>query len=177
MRDTPLANSWYGMLWWWNARLNHTHWDPLNKKDTACCSMLPYGEQGRTFASNNGWQSGYGWTRHTYCNTHCNAIMSHTAPICMCGCVSRATRTMIARHTYCNMHCITHVNIKKEALTTWQTCMRVHHEKCVGLSTCVCQALDHCNTLQYTATHDSTLQHTATHCNTLQHTVTHCNTL
>ena len=55
----------------------------------------------------------------------------------------------------------------------------------------------HCNTLNYTATHDTnvcdvsmcvtwcsiiqthvnTLQHSATHCNTLQHTATHCNTM
>jgi len=34
----------------------------------------------------------------------------------------------------------------------------------------------HCNTLQHTATHCNTLQHTATHCDTLQHTATHCNT-
>ena len=35
----------------------------------------------------------------------------------------------------------------------------------------------HCNTLQPTATHCNPLQHTATHYTTLQHTATHCNTL
>jgi len=35
----------------------------------------------------------------------------------------------------------------------------------------------HCNTLQHTTTHHNTLQHTATHGNTRQHTATHCNTL
>ena len=33
--------------------------------------------------------------------------------------------------------------------------------------------LNHCITLQHTATHCNTLQHTATHCNTLQHTAAH----
>jgi len=37
--------------------------------------------------------------------------------------------------------------------------------------------VDHCNTLQHTATHRNTSQHIATHRNTLQHTATHCNTL
>ena len=37
--------------------------------------------------------------------------------------------------------------------------------------------VEHCNTLQHTATHCNTLQHTSTHCNTLQHIATHWNTL
>jgi len=37
--------------------------------------------------------------------------------------------------------------------------------------------VEHCNTLQHTATHCDTLQHIATNCNTLQQIATRCNTL
>ena len=79
--------------------------------------------------------------------THCNTL-HHTAPHCN-----------ILQHTATYAH----TQVLKSAIANGHT---PTHTYCQYLlTTTYCNTLQHCNTLQRTATHCNNLQHTKTYCN------------
>ena len=144
----------------------------------------PHDCQSRLCSTDISYQPPQGALQHAA--IRCN-ILQHTATHCN-NCQSELCGTDISHQPPQGVlhHAATHCNTLQHTATTAKWTLWYRHF-------CALQHTEniatHCNTLQhehaathcgdsrgiFTMQHCNTLQHTATHCNTLQHTATHCN--